>query len=333
MQAWVLSSSRCAAAAGSGFLFGASRAAPKACRRIMISRCLSQSASLQGLTEACRAPATKVGSTILPAAVLAAAVAATGAAQGIGAAIALGMAGCGADIILADFANEAQMTAVGDQIREMGRKAVEVKCDVRRRSLVDAAVADAVDKLGVGPDILVASAGIIGRLEAAHAVSHDGWTEVMATNLEGAYNSAQAVHPHMKQAGRGKIVLISSIAGIRGAGTQVAYACSKGALLPLARSLAAAWGRDNIQVNTLLPGAINTPFLNTMLANPKKLEYILGRIPLGRLGVASDMVGPALFLSSHASDYVTGAEILVDGGGAALPMLAGQDPEAYKPGA
>lgn len=303
----------------------------------MISRCLSQSASLQGLTEACRAPATKgaadrfksdrlfdlSGSTALI----------TGAAQGIGAAIALGMAGCGADIILADFANEAQMTAVGDQIREMGRKAVEVKCDVRRRSLVDAAVADAVDKLGVGPDILVASAGIIGRLEAAHAVSHDGWTEVMATNLEGAYNSAQAVHPHMKQAGRGKIVLISSIAGIRGAGTQVAYACSKGALLPLARSLAAAWGRDNIQVNTLLPGAINTPFLNTMLANPKKLEYILGRIPLGRLGVASDMVGPALFLSSHASDYVTGAEILVDGGGAALPMLAGQDPEAYKPGA
>jgi L-rhamnose 1-dehydrogenase len=88
--------------------------------------------------------------------------------------------------------------------------------------------------------------------------------------------------------------------------------------------------RYTSQVNTLLPGAINTPFLNTMLANPRKLEYILGRIPLGRIGVAQDMVGPALFLASHASDYVTGAEILVDGGGAALPMLAAQDPDAYK---
>lgn len=255
----------------------------------------------------------------------------TGGAQGIGAAVALGMARSGADIIIADFAPQEKMDAVCEAVRSLGRKALGVHCDVRRRSLVDAAVEEAADKMGVGPDILFCSAGIIGRLERAEAVSHDGWTEVMATNVEGSYNAARACYPHMKEAGHGKVVFVSSIAGTRSAGTQVAYACSKGAVLPLARSLAAAWGKDNIQVNTLVPGAINTPFLDVMLANPKKLAYILGRIPLGRLGVAEDMVGPALFLCSHASDYVTGAEIAVDGGGAALPMLAGQNPEAYKP--
>lgn len=254
----------------------------------------------------------------------------TGGAQGIGAAIALGFAQHGANIVIADIANEDKAAEVVQAVEALGRRATFVQCDVRRRSLTDAAVLDAVKKMGVGPDILVASAGVIGRLERAENVSHDGWTEVFSVNVEGSYNAAHAVYPHMVKAGRGKVVFISSIAGIRGAGTQVAYAASKGALLPLARSLASAWGKDNIQVNTLLPGAINTPFLNTMLANPRKLEYILGRIPLGRIGVAQDMVGPALFLASHASDYVTGAEILVDGGGAALPMLAAQDPDAYK---
>eukprot|EP00887_Chlorella_sp_A99_P006831 scaffold2.g6831.t1 len=226
----------------------------------------------------------------------------TGGAQGIGAAIAV------------DIANEDNMAKVVKKIEEVGQRAVAVKMDVRRRSLVKVAMEEAVEAMGVGPDILVASAGVIGRLERADSVSHDGWTEVMAVNLEGSYNAAQACYEHMKKAGRGKVVFISSIAGTRSAGMQAAYASSKGALLTLGRSLAAAWGRDNIQV-----------------------EYILSRIPLGkqhysrRLGLAGDMVGPALFLVSHASDYITGAEIAVDGGGAILPMLANQNPDSYLP--
>jgi NAD(P)-dependent dehydrogenase (short-subunit alcohol dehydrogenase family) len=299
-------------------------------------RRFTPSATAKGLTEECREPATKgAGDRFNPERLFdlsGSTAMVTGAGSGIGAAVALGMARSGADLILADFANQEQLEAVASAARDMGRKAVAVKCDVRRRALVKEAMTEAVEAMGVGPDILFCSAGIIGRLERAEDVTHDGWLEVMATNVEGSYNAARACYPHMKKAGRGKVVFVSSIAGTRGAGAQVAYACSKGAVLPLSRSLASSWGKDNIQVNTLVPGAINTPFLNVMLANPRKLEYILGRIPLGRLGVAEDMVGPALFLCSHASDYVTGAEIAVDGGGAALPMLAGQDPEAYKPG-
>ncbi|PSC68695.1 2-deoxy-D-gluconate 3-dehydrogenase [Micractinium conductrix] len=287
-----------------------------------------------GLTEDCRSPATAgAAQRFRPEQLfdLSGSVAMiTGAAQGIGAAVALGYARSGADLILADLHNEEKLAAVAEEVRALGRRVTTVTCDVRHRTQMDAAVKEAVAAMGQGPDILFCSAGIIGRLERAEHVSHDGWTEVLAVNVEGSYNAAHAAYPHMVSAGRGKVIFISSIAGTRSAGAQVAYACSKGAVLSLGRSLAAAWGKDNIQVNSLVPGAINTGFLDVMLANPRKLEYILGRIPLGRLGIAQDMVGPALFLASHASDYVTGAEIAVDGGGAVLPMLAAQNPDAYK---
>jgi hypothetical protein len=153
----------------------------------------------------------------------------TGGAQGIGAAIALGLARHGANIVIADIANEDKAAEVVTAVEALGRRAAFVQCDVRRRSLTDAAVLESVKKMGVGPDILVASAGVIGRLERAEQVSHDGWTEVFSVNVEGSYNAAHACYPHMVKAGRGKVVFISSIAGIRGAiqfqNEQQLYAC------------------------------------------------------------------------------------------------------------
>ncbi|KAL4436582.1 hypothetical protein ABPG75_003721 [Micractinium tetrahymenae] len=254
----------------------------------------------------------------------------TGAAQGMGAWVAMGMARCGADVALADVGNEEKLAGVAKEIRALGRKAIELKCDVKDHSAVERAVQQTVDQLG-GLHILVANAGILGKLQPAAKVSQAVWREVMEVNVHGVYHCCRAAYPHMKAGGGGKIILMSSIAGIRGFGAQVAYCASKGALLPLSKSLAVAWGKDNIQVNCLLPGAINTPFLDRarVLNTDEKVQYIMDRIPAGRLGVGEDLVGPAVFLASPASDYITGAELVVDGGGTALPMLADQDPSSY----
>ncbi|KAL4420621.1 hypothetical protein ABPG75_010277 [Micractinium tetrahymenae] len=263
-------------------------------------------------------------------------------------------------VVLVDVRGEKEMAPVLEHIKSAGGQALAVQCDVRDRAQVDAAVKQAVDQFG-RLDCMVANAGILGKLCRAESVPEESWREVMGINVEGAYNCAAAAYPHMKSAGRGKVILTSSIAGVRGFGAQVPYGTSKGALLPMAKSLAVAWGKDsiqartsllcarvafdqfelsdrlrvvwgkaNIQVNVLIPGAINTPFLDSVLNTPEKVNEILRRIPAGRLGVPEDLAGPALFLASRASDYVTGAEIVVDGGGIQMPMLGGQTPEEYQ---
>ncbi|PRW44424.1 2-deoxy-D-gluconate 3-dehydrogenase [Chlorella sorokiniana] len=241
--------------------------------------------------------------------------------------IAMGMARCGADVALSDIGNEEKLEGVAQRIRELGRQALTLKVDVRDRPGVEQSMKDAAEQLG---GINMANAGILGKLQAAHQVSRHVFREVMETNVTGVYNCCRAVYPHLKSAGGCKIIIMSSIAGIRRFGAQVAYCASKGALLPLSKSLAVAWGKENIQVNCLLPGAINTPFLDTVVNTKDKLDYLMDRIPAGRLGVGEDVVGPAIFLASHASDYVNGAELVVDGGGTALPMLKQQDPEEFK---
>ncbi|KAL4420594.1 hypothetical protein ABPG75_010250 [Micractinium tetrahymenae] len=253
----------------------------------------------------------------------------TGAARGVGASIACAFAEAGAKVVLVDVRGEKEMAPVLEHIKSAGGQALAVQCDVRDRAQVDAAVKQAVDQFG-RLDCMVANAGILGKLCRAESVPEESWREVMGINVEGAYNCAAAAYPHMKSAGRGKVILTSSIAGVRGFGAQVPYCTSKGALLPMAKSLAVAWGKDSIQVNVLIPGAINTPFLDSVLNTPEKVNEILRRIPAGRLGVPEDLAGPALFLASRASDYVTGAEIVVDGGGIQMPMLGGQTPEEYQ---
>ncbi|GAB4816145.1 hypothetical protein N2152v2_003191 [Parachlorella kessleri] len=257
----------------------------------------------------------------------------TGSARGMGAAIAVGMARCGAKVVVSDILPEDQMAPVVEKIHKLGRDAISLQCDVRDRKAVDDAVKKAADHFG-SLDIMCANAGILGKLSHADSISQRNWHEVMGINVEGVYNCARAAYPLMKRGGYGKLILMSSIAAVRGFGAQVAYCSSKGALLSMAKSLAVAWGKDNIQassrVNCLLGGAINTPFLDQVLNTPHKVDYILHRIPAGRLGVPEDIVGPAVFLASRASDYVTGTEVVVDGGGIQVPMLADQNPEDYQ---
>jgi len=163
-------------------------------------------------------------------------------------------------------------------------------------------------------DILVNNAGTTRR-KRPEQVSEDDWREVLDVNLSGAMFAAQAAYPHMKAAGRGKIVNIGSMYSLFGAPLVAPYAASKGGLVALTRSLAAAWAADNIQVNAILPGWINTDLTRSAREQIEGLNgMVLSRTPAGRWGEPDDMAGAAVFLASRASDFITGAVLPVDGG-------------------
>lgn len=247
----------------------------------------------------------------------------TGAAGSIGKATCLALARCGADIFATDVdvARMGNVDKLCQEVADLGRTAYASVCDVRDKGSVDAAVRECDKKFG-RLEILVANAGILGEVQEPQDMTEENWRNVFAVNVDGALHCARAAHPLLKQSGRGKVVIMSSVAGITGYGTQAAYCASKGALIPLAKSLALAWAKDGINVNLVMPGAVNTAFTRRILDNPTRLAYMLDRIPLGRLAEAEDIVGPIVFYSSRASDYCTGSQLIVDGGGTSRAMAA-----------
>jgi len=170
-----------------------------------------------------------------------------------------------------------------------------------------------VDRFG-RLDILVNNAGMsIRKPPQDYAIAE--WQAVLDTNLTGAFACAQAVYPVMKQQGGGKIINIGSMYAIFGAAYAAAYAASKGGLVQMTKSLANAWAKDNIQVNTVLPGWIDTELTQDARRQMEGLhDRVLRRTPAGRWGVPDDLAGIAVFLAAPASDFVTGASIPVDGG-------------------
>jgi 2-deoxy-D-gluconate 3-dehydrogenase len=163
-------------------------------------------------------------------------------------------------------------------------------------------------------DILVNNAGINVR-KPAHELALDEWRSVMDTNLTSAFLCSRAVYPHLKQAGGGKIINIGSMMSIFGASFAPAYGASKGGIVQLTKSLAIAWGRDNIQVNALLPGWIDTDLTRAAREQmPGLHDRVLARTPSARWGNGEDFEGVAVFLASAASDFVTGTALPVDGG-------------------
>ena len=163
-------------------------------------------------------------------------------------------------------------------------------------------------------DILINNAGTTRR-KRPEQISEDDWREVLDVNLSGAMFCAQAAYPHMKAAGRGKIVNIGSMYSLFGAPLVAPYAASKGGLVALTRSLACAWAADNIQVNAILPGWINSDLTKSAREQIEGLNNtVLSRTPAGRWGEPDDLAGAAVFLSSAASDFITGITLPVDGG-------------------
>ena len=235
----------------------------------------------------------------------------TGGNSGIGLGIAQGLAAAGAAIVVAGRRNEKTLAAAR-ALEKLDVRTVAVELDVRSEASCRAMVESTVQRFG-RLDILVNNAGTTIRKQP-QALTLAEWNEVMETNLTGAFVCAHAAYPHMRRGG-GKIINIGSMLSIFGAAYAAPYAASKGAIVQMTKALACAWAKDNIQVNAILPGWIDTPLTQSARKEvPGLNERIIARTPAGRWGEPADLAGTAVFLAASASDFVTGTAIPVDGG-------------------
>jgi 2-dehydro-3-deoxy-D-gluconate 5-dehydrogenase len=236
----------------------------------------------------------------------------TGGNGGIGLGMARGMAEAGAAVAIAGR-NTAKSEAAAAELAKLGVKTAVVSGDVSEEAECRNMVQETVARLG-RLDILVNNAGINIR-KPAHELALAEWKEVLDTNLTSAFVCSQAAYPVMKQAGGGKIINIGSMLSIFGAGFAPAYGASKGGIVQLTKALASGWAKDNIQVNAVLPGWIDTELTRAAREQVRGLNsLVLMRTPAARWGVPADLAGVAVFLASRASDFITGAAIPVDGG-------------------
>jgi 2-deoxy-D-gluconate 3-dehydrogenase len=235
----------------------------------------------------------------------------TGGNGGIGLGMARGLAKAGASIVIA-ARNKAKNAAALAELTALGAQCHVLEVDVADEAACRDMVGAAKDRFG-RLDVLVNNAGV-ARGGRPQSISLADWNLVLQTNLTAVLIAAQAAHLLMVAQGGGKIINIGSMYSLFGAPRVPAYAASKGGLVQLTKSLAAAWAPDNIQVNAILPGWITTE----MTAGAKGADAfnaaIVARTPAGRWGEPEDFEGPAVFLASPASDFVTGSSLAVDGG-------------------
>ena len=257
----------------------------------------------------------------------------TGGSRGLGRADALTLARAGADVVVADLLVESELSEETDrygalataarqqglvhteetvgEIRAMGRRALAVRCDVTNRADVDAAVARAVEELG-SVDILINNAGTLDHVGQFHNQSPELWERDLRVNLTGAFNCAQAVWPHLRERGWGRIVNMSSVAGTLGGFGQASYATTKAGLLGLTKTLAMEGGRHGITCNAIVPGIIGTEAFH--FANPAMNERIANRTVFKRPGEPEDIANAICFLCSDLANYITGVQLNVSGG-------------------
>ena len=234
----------------------------------------------------------------------------TGAASGLGAAIAVALAEAGADV--ACHGNRRPADATAEQIRALGHGAESFAADL---SALDAAgeLYEAVTAKMGAPQILVNNAGMIYR-EAAEAYDTEAWMKVMQVNLNSVFRLSQLAGRAMLELKRGKIINIASLLSFQGGIRVPAYAASKGGVAQLTKALANEWAGRNVQVNAIAPGYFRTENTTALQQDETRNRQILERIPAGRWGEPEDMAAAAVFLASPASDYVTGEVLVVDGG-------------------
>ena len=233
----------------------------------------------------------------------------TGSARGIGQSIAIELARHGADVVVSDIISG---QATVNKIKALKKKSVFIKADMSKKSDITNLINQTIKKFKK-IDILVNNAGIFSS-SPSETLKEEDWDKTIDINLKGYFLCAQEAGKHMIKKKRGSIINIASVAGLEGYPQAASYCASKGGIVNLTNSLAAEWGPKGIRINSICPGVIETAMTKEMLGDKKIKQGMLMKIPLKRTGKPIDIAGAAVFLASDASSYITGTEIIIDGG-------------------
>ena len=234
----------------------------------------------------------------------------TGAASGIGAAIATALAEAGANV--ACHGNHRPADETCNQIERLGQQALALRGNLEDREIPRLLLESTLQAFG-RIDILVNNAGMIRRAPAVEFETED-WDAVLEVNLASVFRLSQLAGRRMIAQGRGKIINVASLLSFQGGINVVAYAASKGGVAQLTKALANEWASHHVNVNAIAPGYIRTSNTDALQKDPARNRQILDRIPAGRWGEPADVAGPAVFLASRASDYIHGHILAIDGG-------------------
>lgn len=238
----------------------------------------------------------------------------TGGGNGMGQVASVLFASEGARIVVADFSEAGGAETVA-AIEAAGGEAAFVKVDVANADQVEAMVAFAMQTFG-SLDVLYNNAGIFPADDGGVTETPEPtWDRVMEVNLKGVWLGCKYGIPALLESGGGTIVNVASFVALMGAATaQIAYTASKGGVLAMTREIAVEYGRRNIRANSLCPGPVSTPMLEELMSDPDRKARRIVHIPMGRLGQAEELAKAALFLASDDSSFMTGAQLVVDGG-------------------
>ena len=236
----------------------------------------------------------------------------TGSSRGVGRAVALGLAKQGANVVVNYTSNENAASEVVETIQSMGGKAIAVKADVAQKAEAENLVNSAIDTFG-RLDILVNNAGFT-RPAMMIKMTEDQWDQVVDIHLKGAFLCAQAAGLHMKEQKSGKIINVTSVAGIVGTVGQINYSAAKGGIISMTKSIARELARYNVCANVISLGIVATDMTEKIRSDEKLKEIYMNRILLKRFAEADDIAPAFVFLASDESNYITGQLLCVDGG-------------------
>jgi 2-deoxy-D-gluconate 3-dehydrogenase len=241
----------------------------------------------------------------------------TGASRGIGRVIAVALAEAGANVALVARSVDG-LADTAEAIGALGREAFVIPADVTSPEAVTTAVATAVDRLGQ-VDVVVNNAGGSNFMVSFRDLRLPGWEKIMRLNLDSAVYVCHAFAPHLLGRGRGSVINVASVAGVVASPLLAPYGAAKAGLISLTKSLAVEWAASGVRVNALCPGWTATDLNRNLWEHPEAGPATVASVPMQRWGAPEEMAGPAVFLASDASSYVTGHVLMADGGQAISP--------------